>query len=131
MRKRRRRRPEGPGGVSLQPEGVMLNIATAIVRAWTWLYTAGLDPDPRDDRRAQIESDLWDFKDDAAEQGVPEYSMAAHMLARVLLGVPDDLLWRTEQMSVRTAAAVVSLGEAPSQPVTFRRASGFGASATV
>ena len=57
--------------------------------------------------------------------------MAAHMLARVLLGVPDDLLWRSEQMSVRTAAAVVSLGEAPSQPVTFRRASGFGASATV
>jgi hypothetical protein len=109
----------------------MLTFATAIVRAWTWLYTAGLDPDPRDDRRAQIESDLWDHQDEATEQGVAPLAMSAHILARLILGVPDDLLWRSEQLSVATAAVSVVLGEAHAHPVTFRRASGFGVSVTV
>ncbi len=109
----------------------MVSLATAIARAWTWLYTAGLDPDARDDRRAQIESDIWEFKDDASEQGVRDLSMASHIVVRLLLGVPDDLLWRGEQMSTRGAVVAVTLGDWTSQPVTLRRASGFGVSATV
>ena len=109
----------------------MLTFATAIVRAWTWLYTAGLEPDPRDDRRAQIESDLWDHKDEATEQGVAPLAMSAHILARLALGIPDDLLWRGEQLNVAAAAVTVMLGDAHSRPVTFRRASGFGVSVTV
>jgi hypothetical protein len=109
----------------------MLTFATAIVRAWTWLYTAGLDADPRDDRRAQIESDLWDQKDEATERGVAPLAMSAHILARLALGIPDDLLWRGEQLHVATAVVTVMLGDAHSRPVTFRRASGFGVSVTV
>jgi len=109
----------------------MLTFATAIVRAWTWLYTAGLDPDARDDRRAQIESDLWDQKDEATEQGAAPLAMSVHVLARLALGIPDDLLWRGEQLNVATAAVTVMLGDARARPVTFRRASGFGVSVTV
>lgn len=109
----------------------MLTFVTAIVRAWTWLYTAGLDPDPRDDRRAQIDSDIWEYIDDAREQRVAELAMAAHMLARLALGVPDDLLWRREQLRAQAAVVPVTLGEGRSEPVTLRRVSGFGVSATV
>jgi hypothetical protein len=35
--------------------------AASLVRSWTWLYTCGLPAAVRDARRAEIESDLWEF----------------------------------------------------------------------
>jgi hypothetical protein len=97
----------------------MLSLATAIVRAWTRCYTCRLPPALRDARRAEIESDLWEFEADARQHGGRSTLSAAHMLARVLLGVPDDVLWRAEHgaaggrigrsLWVTLAVAVVAL----------------------
>ena len=46
----------------------LLGAAVALVRAWTWLYTSGMQPQPRDRRRAEVESDLWEFQRDAARE---------------------------------------------------------------
>lgn len=109
----------------------MLRFATAVVHAWTWLYTSGLDPDLRDDRRGQIESDIWEFKDDGQEQGIGEWWLAGHMLIRLVLGMSDDLLWRSEQATVRATVVALGLGDSTTSPVTLRRVSWFGVSATV
>jgi hypothetical protein len=72
-----------------------LRFVVALVRGWTRLYTSGQEPAVRDARRAEIESDLWELQHDG--DGDPVVAPAAHVLARLLLGVPDDLSWRYEQ----------------------------------
>ena len=96
-----------------------LRLAIALVRAWTRLYTWRMEPAIRKARHAEIESDLWEF-----EQGPDagrRLSPAVQVMARVLLGVPDDLswraahsflqeapLWRTIALTVTTAALVIA-----------------------
>lgn len=69
--------------------------AVAAVRAWTRLYTSLLAPDVRTRRRAEVASDLWESQQDSA-RGLP--LAAGHILVRLLLGAPDDLRWRIEQV---------------------------------
>ena len=76
----------------------LLRFAVALVRGWTRLYTWRMPPALRDDRRAEIESDLWEFQhDDDANAGL---RAAAHLMARLLTGVPDDLGWSVDQAAV-------------------------------
>ena len=70
--------------------------AIGLVRGWTRFYTLHMDPGCRDARRAEIESDLWEFHEDARKRGASPAAIAAHMLARLLAGIPDDLSWRVE-----------------------------------
>jgi hypothetical protein len=63
-----------------------LRAATAIVRAWTRLYTAGLPAAVRDRRRAEIDSDIWEF--------TQQPGAGLHLLLRAMLGAFDDLAWR-------------------------------------
>lgn len=74
----------------------LVRIAAASVRGWTRLYTSRMAPAVRDARRAEIESDLWEFQADTLRRRDAPRSAAAHMLARLLVGIPDDLLWRFE-----------------------------------
>jgi hypothetical protein len=74
----------------------LLACAIALVRGWTWLYSRGMDPASRDRRRAEIESDLWEFHEDARHRGASPSGIAVHMIARLGLGVPHDVLWRFE-----------------------------------
>ena len=78
----------------------MRRFAIAIVRAWTSLYTWRMSATLREERRAEIESDLWEFQHDRTESGSLE--IAAQMLLRLVLGVPDDLGWRLEHTAVET-----------------------------
>ena len=71
----------------------LLFSAIALVRGWTRLYTIQMDHGCRDERRAEIESDLWEFHEDA-RRGHSPAGIAAHMLARLLFGIPHDVLWR-------------------------------------
>ncbi|MGE5245861.1 MAG: hypothetical protein ACM3SQ_16690 [Betaproteobacteria bacterium] len=87
------------------------SIAAGLVRAWTWLYTLPLDVAARDGRRAEIASDLWEFRNDPCGGG---RWRGVHVLARAALGVPDDLLWIGEQLPAhvyrpRRSAVVTSL----------------------
>ena len=74
-----------------------LGLATTLVRAWTLAYTWRLEPAIRDRRRAEIESELWEFQRDPDRGAYP----AAHMIARLLIGIPDDLSWRADCVSAR------------------------------
>jgi hypothetical protein len=74
-----------------------LDLANALVRAWTSAYTWRMEPAIRDTRRAEIDSELWEFQHDPERGAYP----AAHVLARLVIGIPDDLSWRTEHARAR------------------------------
>jgi hypothetical protein len=67
--------------------------AIAAVRAWTTLYTSGLPSGQRDARRDEIDSDLWESVNDTA---LDRRTLALQIVARLVVGIPDDLGWRSE-----------------------------------
>ena len=73
---------------------IWLRAVIACVRAWTRLYTSRLPPIVRHRRRAEIDSDLWEWRADQARE--PRGPGAAHLLLRLLRGMPDDVAWRVE-----------------------------------
>jgi hypothetical protein len=86
-----------------------LGTATAIVRTWTRLYTWRLPTFARDTRRAEIDSDLWEFAHDCQrDRGV---APALHVIARLIAGIPDDVSWRASHVSLGTGSmrAAISL----------------------
>jgi len=73
----------------------LLGLAIAAVRCWTRVYTWRMSPAWAERRRAEIDSDLWELQHDPeAGRGL---APAAQVLARLCLGVFDDLCWRAEQ----------------------------------
>jgi hypothetical protein len=72
----------------------MNELAERLARGWVRLYTLGLRPDARAARRAEIDSDLWEHRHDAAATGAT--GLAAAVLRRVLTGMPSDVLWSVE-----------------------------------
>jgi len=86
----------------------LLRLVVALVRGWTDLYTWRMDPDVRAARIAQIESDLWEALRERRAEGI---RTPLSIVARLVLGAPDDLAWRTThdlifEGSIRRAAAV-------------------------
>ena len=80
-----------------------VRLAAAIVRAWTRVYTSGLPAELREARREEIESDLWeDVHDQERSSGL----LAVQMIARMLIGMPDDVGWRSEQGDRRVSRRV-------------------------
>ena len=78
----------------------VVRFAAAIVRAWARAYTSGLPTELRDARRDEIESDLWESAHD------PERSSrlaGVQIIARMLIGMPDDVGWRSEQVDKRVS----------------------------
>jgi uncharacterized protein (TIGR03435 family) len=69
-----------------------VRLAARLVRLWTRAYTLGMSLPAREARLHEIDSDLWECLHDADRR-----TSAIEMLTRLLLGVPDDLLWRVEQ----------------------------------
>ena len=62
------------------------HIVVLMVRVWTRVYTFGLPEDNRVRREQEIESDLWESLND---EHAPVRPWA--LLARLIIGVPDDL----------------------------------------
>ena len=71
-----------------------MNPASRVVRRWVALYTHGLATELRDQRRAEIESDLWAEWDEADMLGPAPLPVAVEILARLVLGIPADIGWR-------------------------------------
>ena len=89
--------------VSHCPPSTRAKAAVGLTRWWTRVYTAGLPVDLRDTRRAEVESDLWESVSDGAP--------SRHILARLALGVADDLTWSLTRMDTSTrATATWSVG---------------------
>jgi len=80
-----------------------VTLAARLTRLWTRVYTFGMPDDVRESRRAEIESDLWEWRHDVGARGRGAPS-EAHVLARLVRGVPDDLSWRLEQVVMPRAA---------------------------
>ena len=79
-----------------------------LTRVWTRLYTAGMAPDLRDRRRAEIESDIWE-----STRQLDRLS-AGHILVRALTGIPDDVSWRCSHEGAAFGARVILIGLATS-----------------
>jgi len=76
---------------------MMQSFPIALVRAWTRIYTWGMDPRVREARIAEIESDLW--------ESVQSGDRGADILARLAFGIVDDLVWRTSDDLIRETSA--------------------------
>jgi hypothetical protein len=80
----------------------LVTTAVGLTRLWTRLYTCGLPLDERQARRDEIDSDLWESQHDLTNSGSRGHSVAAHIVVRLALGVPHDVVWRFEQFTVHT-----------------------------
>jgi hypothetical protein len=69
-------------------------LACSLVRGWTAVYTWRLPEPVREARRAEMESELWEFQADTSDRG--DLNPAFHAVIRLAAGIPDDLLWRRE-----------------------------------
>lgn len=77
--------------------------AATTIRAWVALYTRGLHADVADDRRAEIEADLWDEVDMASKVGETA-GLGRRRISRLIRGMPADVAWRLEQRERSTKA---------------------------
>jgi len=73
-------------------------LAETVVLGWVWLYTLGSEIGARNDRRAEIESDLWEHRNYAAPEGDGSSVTAVSILGRWVAGIPADLSWRASQI---------------------------------
>jgi hypothetical protein len=71
-----------------------MTIAVTVVRTWTRVYTWGAPSVWAEQRRAEIESDLWDQQQDP--NGGRGLAPAAQILLRLFAGIADDLRWHVE-----------------------------------
>jgi hypothetical protein len=74
----------------------LVSSAVSLARAWTATYTRRLPEDLREQRREEIDCDLWEHQRLADLQGEPARSTAAAILLRLIMGIPADLAWRIE-----------------------------------
>ena len=65
-----------------------------LARGWVHLYTAGLTPEMRRGRRAEIASDVWEHAAAARERRAGPLRTEAAIAWRCLRGVPADVAWR-------------------------------------
>jgi hypothetical protein len=87
---------------------MMLRLAIALVRAWTWLFTVGMPDTVCEWRRAEIQCDLWEHSHD-------HRPTAAQVTWRLMRGIPADILWRVEEEAMQSGKMIVvaaSLGVA-------------------
>ncbi|HJU42562.1 MAG TPA: hypothetical protein VJ691_07085 [Vicinamibacterales bacterium] len=103
-------------------------LAMVLVRCWTRLYTSGLPPELRTARRAEIDSDLWELEHDPDPVG--KRGIASQILARLVVGLPDDLAWRMEVTTISQGVPLNALAAA-GVATGPRRVSAMGVSATI
>ena len=90
-----------------------MTLAVAVVKTWTRAYTWGVPSVWAEQRRADIECDLWEQQQDP--NGARGVACAVHILARLVAGMTDDLRWRLERT---TAADLVFIRRAVTVALT-------------
>jgi hypothetical protein len=76
--------------------------AELLVRSWVRMYTLGLDASNRYDRRAEMESDLWEHRNYASSEGQGSMAASLSIVGRWLAGIPADLSWRASHRGNRS-----------------------------
>ncbi|MGK2965730.1 MAG: hypothetical protein ACSLFM_08985 [Tepidiformaceae bacterium] len=77
------------------PESRTSGFAVALTRAWVALYTRGTDPEAALRRRSEIESDLWEQREEARATGRHPLRHATDVSGRLVRGMPADIAWRS------------------------------------
>ena len=70
-----------------------LPLAQSFARLWMSIYAAGVPSNLREDRRAEILSDLHENVADFREQGYRPDEIAIRIMLRVVRGMKDDVAW--------------------------------------
>lgn len=73
--------------------------AAAFAARWVRCYTARVDAEAADGRRAEIASDVWEQRAHGRSVGAPPRAVALSIVRRVVGGVPADLVWSRQQRS--------------------------------
>ena len=76
---------------------LVLTRVIRVTRRWVRLYTAGLPPEIREARCAELESDLWEQDHEAAAADGRPTKTAMQVLHRLVRGIPADVSWRQQQ----------------------------------
>jgi cytochrome b6-f complex iron-sulfur subunit len=106
---------------------VLLRAASAIVISWSWLYTLGLPRQDRGDRRALIESDIWE---QCRDPSAGNLGTAASLAGRCLRGAFDDLVWRLSYEPEPRLALQPAGGAGWAEPPSMGRRSPLGRATT-
>jgi hypothetical protein len=75
-----------------------LDLAMVLTRVWTRVYTSRLPAVVADERRAEVECDLWEMRHDPTVSAGMRGALIA--FARLVDGVADDVAWRVEQAPI-------------------------------
>ena len=70
-----------------------LCLARWLVLGWTWAYTMAVPAEQRTARRAEVLSDLHEQIEQERVSEIAPSKTALHMVARLVLGIWDDLGW--------------------------------------
>ena len=70
-----------------------LPVARYLANVWIRLYTASAPKEERDDRQAELLSDIHEHIRDSQAQGYRPAEIAAQVMFRVVWGSKDDLAW--------------------------------------
>ena len=97
----------------------LIDIPTGLTRAWTAAYTTGLPSQVKQERRSEIESDLWEQQESARIEGGAPLLAAAETLARLVLGIPADLSWRAEAGSAARQEGKIQVKDTVASRLVF------------
>lgn len=89
----------------------LLDFAIALTRSWVAAYTRGLPHDLRNERREEIDCDLWEQQWLATRRGDPALGTAIEVLGRMLLGVISDITWRAQASAVARPDRSIKMSE--------------------
>ena len=78
-----------------------------LVSSWTWLYTLSAPRGDRDERRLQMESDLFEQRADYRNQGYTLETTAFHIICRSIAGMKDDIAWSLSYLSTPLAERLI------------------------
>lgn len=85
-------------------------MAAELAGVWTRFYTLGMPQTAQQTRRREIASDVWECLAEVAHGERRSRDAAVEILARMFLGIPDDILWRLEyQMNATSTRGPVPL----------------------
>ena len=89
-----------------------LPLAQSFARLWMSIYATGVPSNLREDRRAEILSDLHEHVTDFLEQGYRPDEIAIRIVLRVVRGMKDDVAWSAPHLPGALAEQFESGSEA-------------------
>jgi hypothetical protein len=98
--------------------GTGVSAAERFTRRWVAMYTRRLPEHLRDERRAEIDSDLWEHHAELDDRRERSWLALLEVAGRTITGMPADLAWRSQQLSFARGASGVAPTEGTAMQTT-------------